>query len=43
MQSTATTVNEYIASLPEERKEAMIKLRKTIKKNLPNGFEEVMS
>ena len=43
MPSTATIVNEYIASLPEERKEATIKLRKTIKKNLPTGFEEVMS
>ena len=43
MQSTATTVNEYIASLPEERKAAMTKLRKIIKKNLPKGFEEVMS
>ena len=43
MQSTATTVNEYIDSLPEERKAAITKLRKTIKANLPTGFEEVMS
>ena len=43
MPSTATTVNEYIAFLPEERKDAMTKLRKIIKKNLPKGFEEVMS
>ena len=43
MQSTATTVNEYIDSLPEERKAAITKLRKTIKANLPKGFEEVMS
>ena len=43
MQSTATTVDEYIAYLPEERKSAVTKLRKTIKTNLPKGFEEVMS
>ena len=43
MPSTATTVNEYIATLPEERKAAITKLRKIIKANLPKGFEEVMS
>ena len=43
MQSTATTVDEYIDSLPEERKAAVTKLRKTIKANLPKGFQEVMS
>ena len=43
MQSAATTVSEYIDSLPEERKAAITKLRKTIKANLPKGFEEVMS
>ncbi len=43
MQSKATTVDEYIASLHEDRKEALTKLRKEIKKNLPKGFEECMS
>lgn len=43
MQSKAATPDEYIDSLPEDRKEAMTKLRKTIKKNLPKGFKEVMS
>ena len=43
MLSTATTVNEYIDSLPEERKAAITKLRKIVKANLPKGFEEVMS
>lgn len=43
MQSKATTVEEYIDSLPEDRKEAMITLRKVIKKNLPKGFKEQMS
>lgn len=43
MPSTATTINEYIASLPKERQTAITKLRKIIKANLPKGFEEVMS
>ena len=43
MQSSATTVDEYIAALPEERIEAITKLRKTIKKNLPKGYKEEMS
>jgi uncharacterized protein YdhG (YjbR/CyaY superfamily) len=43
MTSKATNVAEYIASLPEDRSIAMEKLRKTIKKNLPKGFEEFMS
>ena len=43
MQSKATTVPEYIDSLPADRKSAMVVLRKTILKNLPKGFEEVMS
>lgn len=43
MQSKAKTPDQYIAELPEERKEVIKKLRKTIKDNLPNGFEEVMN
>ncbi len=43
MQSTAKTPNEYIASLPEDRVKAMTELRNVIKKNLPKGFEEIMS
>src|SRR5258705_8574690 len=42
MQSKATTVEAYINELPKERQEAMTKLRKEIKKNLPNGFSERM-
>ncbi len=42
MQSKATTPDQYIAELPEERKEAMTKLRKVLLKNLPKGFEEMM-
>ena len=43
MQSKATTVEQYLAELPEDRKEAMQKLRTAIKDNLPKGFEEVIS
>jgi uncharacterized protein YdhG (YjbR/CyaY superfamily) len=43
MISKATTVDEYMASLQEDRQEALTKLRKEIKKNLPKGFEECLS
>jgi hypothetical protein len=43
MTSTATTPNEYIDSLPEDRKAAMNELRKVISKNLPKGFHEEMN
>ena len=43
MQSKAKTPAEYISELPEERKQAMMKLRETILENLPEGFEEEMS
>lgn len=42
MQSTAKTPDEYIASLPEDRKEAMMQLRAIFLKNLPEGFVEGM-
>jgi uncharacterized protein YdhG (YjbR/CyaY superfamily) len=42
MQSTATTPEEYMLSLPADRKEAMQKLRTVIKKNIPKGFKEGM-
>ncbi|MBX7041326.1 MAG: DUF1801 domain-containing protein [Ignavibacteria bacterium] len=43
MQSKAATPDDYIESLPDDRKEALIKLRKIIKKNLPKGFSEEMN
>jgi hypothetical protein len=43
MQSRAETPQEYMDSLPEDRKNAMSRLRKTILENLPQGFEERMS
>ena len=42
MQSKATTPEEYLSELPEDRKEAISKLRKELKKNLPKGFKEEM-
>lgn len=42
MTSKATTVEQYIAELPEDRKKAITELRKVIKKNLPKGFKEAM-
>ena len=43
MTSETKTSEEYISQLPEDRKEVMSKLRKTILDNLPKGFEETMS
>ena len=42
MISKATTVDQYINELPQDRKNAMAELRKVIKKNIPKGFEERM-
>ena len=42
MQSTATTPDEYLASLPEDRRGAMQQLRDIINANLPEGFQERM-
>ena len=36
-------VDAYIDKLPEERKEPMQELRKTILKNIPKGFSEEIS
>lgn len=42
MKSTATTPEQYISELPEERKAIISEIRNAIKNNLPKGFEEVM-
>jgi len=36
------TVKEYLANVPEERQKYFNKLRKTIKANLPKGFQETI-
>jgi uncharacterized protein YdhG (YjbR/CyaY superfamily) len=43
MQSKASTPDEYVAELSEERGIAVQKLRDIIKENIPNGFQETMS
>jgi len=42
MQSKASSVDQYIAELPADRKEPIKKLREEILANLPEGFEEGM-
>lgn len=42
MQYKANTPDEYINQLPEDRKIAITKLRNTILKNIPKGFEETI-
>lgn len=42
MQSAAKTPDEYINSLPPDRKEVISKIREVLLKNLPEGFEETM-
>ena len=43
MQVKANSIAEYIAQLPEERQEAMEKLRQTILENLPDKFREELN
>lgn len=43
MQSDATTVAEYLAGLPADRRAAIEAVRQTILANLPDGYEEAMN
>ena len=43
MKSEAKSVEKYINSLPQERKDAISVVRETILKNIPLGVEEVMN
>ena len=43
MRSDAKTPEDYINSVPEDRKEAIINLRNCILKSLPKGFEETIN
>jgi uncharacterized protein YdhG (YjbR/CyaY superfamily) len=43
MQIKAASPEEYLAQIPEDRKEALTKLRATLLENLPDGFEETIS
>src|SRR5882724_2272601 len=43
MQSKATTVKEYLSSLPDDRRAAIERVREVILKNLDKDYEEGMS
>lgn len=43
MQSKATSVEAYVAELPEDRQKIINEFRKVVKKNMPKGFQECMS
>lgn len=43
MRSDATTVEQYLAELPEDRRTALETVRSVVLANLPDGYEEVMN
>lgn len=43
MQSDATTVTQYLADLPADRRDALKAVRQTILAHLPAGYEEAMN
>jgi hypothetical protein len=43
VKSKATTVEEYLEELPEERRAVIAAVRKVILKNLPKGYRESMN
>lgn len=43
MNYKASSVDEYYELIPDDRKEAMLKLREVINSNIPKGFEEALS
>jgi uncharacterized protein DUF1801 len=40
MKSSASTVEEYLANLPPERRDVVSRLRNAIRKKMPKGFSE---
>jgi uncharacterized protein YdhG (YjbR/CyaY superfamily) len=43
MRSDASTVAEYLAQLPPDRREAITAVRKVVLENLPRGYEEAIN
>jgi uncharacterized protein YdhG (YjbR/CyaY superfamily) len=43
VKSDTTTVDAYLAELPDERREVIERVRETILANLPDGYEEAMA
>ncbi len=42
MQSKATTVDEYLDELDDDRRDAITSVREVVIENLPDGYEEMM-
>ena len=40
--SNAQTIKQYLAELPEDRREALMAVRKVVRANLPKGYQEGM-
>ncbi len=43
VQSKATTIEEYLNELPEEKREVISTVREVILKHLPDGYQEAMN
>jgi len=43
MQSNASTVEQYLSELPDDRRKSIEKVRDVILENLPDGYEEAMN
>ncbi len=43
MRSEASTVEQYVAQLPDDRRAAIERVRQVVLDNFPDGFEEVMN
>ncbi|MCG2767949.1 MAG: hypothetical protein ABIK79_13180 [Chloroflexota bacterium] len=43
MRSSASIVDQYLSELPDDRRQAVEAVRRTILANLPDGYEEVMN
>ena len=43
MRIKAKTPDDYVAQLPEDRRDVINRMRNTLVGNLPSGFEEQMS
>ena len=43
VQSSATTVDEYLKQLPDDARKVLTALRKVVKASLPTGYEEAMA
>ena len=43
MRSDAASVKDYLKELPDDRRKALERVRKTIRASLPDGYEEAMN